>query len=106
MRPLAKALVPWNRGFRGLVPCLLLTSCSAPAPIIIGSPSWAAKSWVFGVQQDGAADLQLTARADDSEPLRIRNANLNYMVNTSQQIFDFIMSPVDKNGSGKLLATT
>lgn len=72
MRPLAKALVPWNRGFRGLVPCLLLASCSAPAPVVLGSPIWPAKSWVFGVQEEGAAgDLQLTARADDSAPLRL-----------------------------------
>ncbi len=52
--------------------CLLGAGCSAPAPIVLGFPSWPAKSWVFGIQEDiASANLQLTARADLEEPLEL-----------------------------------
>lgn len=51
---------------------LVMVGCSAPAPVVLGVPSWPAKSWVFGVEEDGASpNLQLTARADLEEPLHL-----------------------------------
>lgn len=52
---------------------LLLAGCSAPGPVVLGAPSWPAKSWIFGVVEEGAkGELQLTARADEeAEPIRL-----------------------------------
>lgn len=58
-----------SRAIRWLL-ALLLGACSSPAPSVLDYPSWPAKSWVFGLEQGQAAQVQL--RADERGEAAIR----------------------------------
>lgn len=59
---------------RTIAMCLVLTACTGAGPVVLGYPSWRARSWIFGIQQlDSSASLQLTAPSEGDPVLLLLN---------------------------------